>query len=476
MLTLDQLTYILQQDCKLLFAKPILIGVSGGPDSLCLMDYLWKHGYKLVVAHLNHGLRADAEHDANIVRQAAKDRGVPFIYEVIDVSTFAKNRKLSIEEAARIVRYQFLFEKATRLGAQAVAVAHTADDQVETVLMHILRGTGLSGLKGMSYRLLPNFWSDKIALVRPLLGITRDEVVAYCSEYKLSPVFDQTNKDTTLYRNRIRHELIPILESYNPKIKSLLWRMSQIILKDDQVLEQSTDVAWNDCLVEQNQSRITSNVNKLLAYPISIQRRLIRRVISVLKPGLRDIDFSMIERTLKFINHPSRSGKLDLTNDLFLILEGENLTVSNTRELPSRRQYPSLENGPLLIKVPDCVELTSGWRIQTELFENIQGEFNKIVANQDPYQAWVEIKSRRPIFEIRNPRPGDRFQPIGMDSHSVKISDFFINVKVQRRMRRVWPLVCIDDNIVWVPGFRIAYPYRITENTVQAVYLHVFKV
>ena len=472
---LSQLSHILQQDCQLNSTRPVLIGVSGGPDSLCLLDIMWRIGYPLLVAHLNHGLRDEADQDALAVQEAAQVRGLPFILEEADIDAFARSHALSIEEAARKVRYQFLFQQARQHRAQAVAVAHTADDQVETILMHLLRGTGLSGLKGMSYRMYPTPWSNEIALVRPLLGIFRDEVLRYCNEQGLHPVFDRSNLDTTFYRNRIRGELIPTLETYNPGIKSSLLRMSQTLASDDQVLEILTEDVWQNCCIEHVPTGVALKIPTLSAQPVGIQRRLVRRAISDLRPGLRDIDFSAIERALLFLREPTRSEQLDLTNGLRLLREGEKLWIANWQgDLPIG-DWPQIDQTPRQLTIPGCIDLDGNWHLRATYVMDIRKATAQAVDNTEPFQAWIDLWNPEPSLLIRPSNPGDRFQPLGMNGHQVKLSDFFVNVKMPRRVRRNWPLVCLGNDIVWIPGYRISHLHRLTASSTQAVFLQLFK-
>jgi tRNA(Ile)-lysidine synthase len=221
------------------------VGVSGGPDSLTLLHGLFHLGYAVTAAHYNHGLRPDAGSDALHVQQVCVQMGIPFVSAASDVAEFARTEGMSIEEAARTVRYRFLFSEARRLGCAAVAVGHTADDQVETVLMHFLRGAGLAGLRGMQpFGVMPE-WDAELPLIRPMLGVWRADVLAYCREQALEPVIDQSNTDTTYFRNRLRHELIPYLQEYNPRIKEVLWRMSQTAVGDYDVIEDVTSAAWD---------------------------------------------------------------------------------------------------------------------------------------------------------------------------------------------------------------------------------------
>ena len=172
----SSITLIIKDECKLIPDRPVLLGVSGGPDSLTLLVILARSGYPIIAAHFDHKLRKESGAEAEYVRGLSENLGVPFLSGSTDVALLAKAKKWSLEEAARFARYTFLFQEARRVNAQAVAVAHTADDQIETVLMHILRGTGLTGLKGMAYRSSPNEWDDQIPLIRPLLEIGRAHV------------------------------------------------------------------------------------------------------------------------------------------------------------------------------------------------------------------------------------------------------------------------------------------------------------
>jgi tRNA(Ile)-lysidine synthase len=226
---LDKIARILQHEGKLEAQNLLLIGVSGGPDSLCLLHALHALGYHIIAAHVNHGLRPEADEEEQTIKQYAGELGVEFFSCKVDVLSYASEHSNSIEEAGRIMRYHYLFERAEKMGVCAVLVGHNADDQVETILMHLLRGSGLAGLRGMEYRSVPNPWSEHIPLIRPLLSIWREEIVKYLTEHGLKPISDQSNLDTTFFRNRLRHELFPILEKYNPRIRENLQRLGLIL-------------------------------------------------------------------------------------------------------------------------------------------------------------------------------------------------------------------------------------------------------
>src|SRR6266498_1078657 len=248
---LENIDSILSEKCGLRRDRPVIAGVSGGPDSLCLMNVLRKAGYRVIVAHFNHKLRPDSDADANIVEQTAARLNLVSVIESGDVRAYADKEKQSIEEAARFMRYRFLMQQAHRFHAQAVAVGHTADDQVETVLMHFIRGAGLVGLKGMSYRTIIRMFDPEIPVVRPLLDIWREETVVYCAANGFRPRHDPSNASLDFFRNRLRHLLIPTLESYNLRFREALWRTSRSLSTDYEILCDVMDGIWKDCLVQE---------------------------------------------------------------------------------------------------------------------------------------------------------------------------------------------------------------------------------
>src|SRR5512134_2541191 len=261
---LENIQSILQDQCGLRRDQPVVVGVSGGPDSLCLMSVLRKTGYRVIVAHFNHKLRLDADADANVVEQTAARLNLVSVIESGDVRAYADQEKLSIEEAARNMRYFFLMEQARRFKAQAVAVGHTADDQVETVLMHFIRGAGLAGLKGMSYRTILPMFDPEIPIVRPLLDTWREETVVYCAANGFRPRHDPSNASLDFFRNRLRHLLIPTLESYNPRFREVVWRTSQSLASDYEILSHVLDEAWNACVVQEHAGFIVFDSDVLI--------------------------------------------------------------------------------------------------------------------------------------------------------------------------------------------------------------------
>jgi tRNA(Ile)-lysidine synthase len=247
---LEQIYLALENKCLINPDQAIVLGVSGGPDSLCMLESMHQLGYRLIVAHLDHALRPSSVSEREKIEQISERKGLPFIFQREDVASFAQKNRQSLEEAARTLRYRFLLQQAEKTGAQAVAVGHTADDQVETVLMHFLRGSGLSGLRGMDFRSLPNPWSTHIPLVRPLLGIWREEILAFLKQHDLEPNLDESNQDLRFYRNRLRNELIPRLDELNPGLRERIWQTAGIISADDEALDMVVDRIWMKLNIE----------------------------------------------------------------------------------------------------------------------------------------------------------------------------------------------------------------------------------
>ena len=254
--------------CKLTPGARIVAGFSGGADSLCLLHLLKLQQVEVIAAHFNHHLRSEADAEAAACRTTAETWGVPFVEGTGDVQGFSTMHKLSIEEAARILRYRFLFETAKTQTASAVAVAHHADDQVETILMHLLRGAGSNGLAGMQYLSADPLGESDIPLIRPLLGIWRSEIQQYCAEHQLAPLEDATNSDPAYFRNRIRLELIPQLETYNSEFKKHLWQTASIVADENHYLESETEKVLAQTLVKTGNQWALVNASALHDQPL----------------------------------------------------------------------------------------------------------------------------------------------------------------------------------------------------------------
>jgi tRNA(Ile)-lysidine synthase len=469
---LENIESILTEKCGLSRERPVIAGVSGGPDSLCLMNVLRQSGYPIIVAHFNHKLRPDADADANIVEQTAARLNLASVIWSGDVRAFSEEKKLSIEESARILRYRFLMEQARHFNAQAVAVGHTADDQVETVLMHFIRGAGLAGLKGMNYRTVINMFDPQIPIVRPLLDTWREETVVYCATHGFRPRHDPSNASIDFFRNRLRHLLIPTLESYNPRFREVLWRTSRSLAADYEIIAELMDEVWKECVVQETEEYIAFDSNMLGKQSVGLQRNLLRRAMERLQPDEADVSYSTLERAAGFITVSTQRARMDLSGDLHLLRDGILVyVVTGNATLPVERwpQMPD-ESSTIPLKVPGSLSLSGGWKLTCERWNIASLAMEQAKSNDDPFQAWLDANSLSDALELRVRQDGDRFEPFGMDGHEMKLSDFFINAKLPQRARDRWPLLCMGQKVVWVPGYRPAHSFRLTESTRQALY------
>jgi len=439
---------------------------------LCMLDILYRLEYRLIVAHFDHSLRPDSGSEAEFVSWIAGQMDLQFVHGKQDVSRFADQNKLSIEEAARYTRYTFLIQQSKSLGAQAVAVGHSSDDQVETILMHFLRGSGLDGLRGMPYRSLPNAWSKHIPIVRPILELSRKQIIAYNESHNLTPIFDHSNLDTTIFRNRLRHELIPNLASYNPQIKRSILRMANTIQEDYWIIEDAVCSKWDRSVLEIDTDYIALDYPYLRIQSLGMMRRLIRRAVEHLRPGLRDVDFEAVKIATDFIRTPSKSGQADLISNLFLLVEGDRLWISKwSAELPLV-MWPQLrDDAESELQIPGYLNLSNSWRVEVQISSDPAHCIKQAQSNKDRFQVWLDGDRVKSSLKFRSRCPGDRIQPYGMHGQSVKISDLMINHKLPRRARDHWPLLVSGEDIIWVPGTQIAHNFHVGSSTQSVIHI-----
>lgn len=474
---IELLRTILQYKCGLETYRPVVTGVSGGPDSLVLLDILYHFSYPVIVAHLNHLIRPEGEREASLVQKFAIERNLPYVIKKADVPAYASEHNLSIEEAARAIRYGFLFNLANERRAQAVVVGHTADDQVETVLMHLLRGTGLGGLKGMSYSALPNPWSEDIPLVRPLLGIWRSDILAYIHEHGLQPAEDLSNLDVSYLRNRVRHELIPLLETYNPGIRRQLWRTADIVKGDVSIVQNVIDKVWKNCLEETGRGYLSFRITDFREQEESIQRHLLVKSIRYLQPGVWDIDYGMIDRCVQFVASAKDGAQTEISKDLRMFLELDILWMATREtEVPSRSDWPQIaEQLVANLGIPGPITLPSGWKFVASQPVAIDKFHDQYLDNADPYKVWIDADLVVEPIILRGRVSGDRIKPLGMANKTVKISDLMINLKIPKRARKNWPVLCDAKGVIWVPGLRMSNRVRVRPNTRRVIQFSVSK-
>lgn len=465
----------------LLPEETVVVGVSGGPDSLCLLHVLnclcSEYRIQLHVAHLNHRIRgSEADADAAFVARLAEEWGLPCTVEARDVPALARERKLSLEEAARRTRYAFLAEVAERVEAQRIAVGHNADDQTESVLMHWLRGAGLAGLRGMlpaislsDYRLSPSPYP--FTLIRPLLEVTRAEIEAYCAEHNLQPRFDLSNLDTTYYRNRLRHELIPYLESYNPGIKEVVRRSARVIADDYAYLKAELDRLWPQVVVSESDSVIKFDLAAWRSLPTSFQRSTLRQAIHRLRRSLRNINWVHVEDALVALLEKPAGTQVTLPQGLMLTMSYQTFTVADEGYVELPTDLPLLAVDSLPLAVPGTTRLPESlWYVEARLLSRSKLPLGW-EDNPDPWRAFLDHDVTGSELVLRRRQPGDRFQPMGLGGGQTTLREFMINVKIPAQWRPLLPIVASPRHIVWLAGWRVDERARITESTKRVLHL-----
>ncbi len=466
---------VLKEDCGLNEPVHLIAGVSGGPDSQSLLHLLVNSGMEVTVAHFNHGLRPEADADEQAVRAMALELGCHFVRGSADVRLIAAEQKQSIETAARKARYRFLFDQAVEIHAAGVAVGHNADDQVETLLLHLLRGSGLDGLRGMRFRsFLPEFSAD-IPLLRPLLSYWRTDILEYCRQQNLRPLMDATNQDVKYTRNRIRQELLPELQTYNPQVKQRLWTLSQVAGGSLDALEDLVESSYQTACREEGQGFVALNGGILEGFQSGMIELVFRRAARRLEPEPEDLTWERLRIAGRAVLDHKHNGKIDLADDLSVVYCQERvyLAVNGTQIVES--SWPAfLSDKKATLPVPGQVELANGYviRIEQELVN--QADSLRYVQS-DPNQAWLDGGTIENILNVGPAGAYRRFQPLGMDSGSLSLGDYFTNKKLPRPARAIWPVVADDERVVWVPGYAPAHSSRVTTQTHSILHLHLIR-
>ena len=441
----------------------IVVACSGGPDSTALLRSLHRlrpfHNLSLHVAHLNHDFRgAEADHDAAFVQLLADGLGLPCSIDKQDPIAYQRSRNVSsFEQAAREMRYSFLQSVASTVGASAVALGHTSDDQAETVLLHILRGAGIQGLRGMAE---VSHWpwptdGNGLLLFRPLLDASKAATAAYCRELGQTYREDSGNYLWRFTRNRVRLDLMPRLaRDYNPRVQDALLRLSRIAGDDSDFLDGELDSRW-DGIATIEETGVFLDAVALAALHPALQRRAMRRAYSIAAGDSRALGENHLDALLGLVQNRRGGRGLDLPRGVNARIEANVLRIFRRDE---RRRAPSLPR-EYSIRVPqkdgETVEFEAdGWRLSMRLGTPPALEDSEAL----PGQRFTAILKRDVLGDevtLRTRRPGDRFQPSGMTG-TKKLQDFFTDAKVPRDQRDSVPLLVCQRGIAWVVGHRAA--------------------
>ncbi len=447
----------------------VLVAVSGGADSLALLYALHTLRQQLRchlhVVHLNHRLRPEADTDADFVRQHAEHLNLPCSIQQVDVFRLAKQWKLSLETAGRRARYQFYDFVCSETDATKVALGHHQDDIAETVLMNLIRGSGSTGLKGITP-------VRDLKFIRPLIGFTRQQIEAFLTSIDVVPRHDATNTDTRYLRNRIRHELIPRLENdYNPNIKAALSRTANILGVESEYLDTIACTAFEACQIQASQKTIILDRGKFRQHHLALQRRILRQSVSKMLGAVNDLYFAHCDAILNLIEGDAPNAVLPLPNGLQfrrayqqIIFERKTIKIGNF-------SYPINTVGKTSITALNAeINAALGNVTPGRTPAPPNGKFEAIFDYQKLRKVFAEPFSETIPLTLRNRRQGDRFQPYGMQGRK-KIKDFLIDAKVPRHERDNIPLLVCSDVILWVVGYTTSDSFKIEPHTQHYLYL-----
>ncbi len=413
----------------------------------------------LVVAHLNHCMRPEAGIEEAAVKNIAETWSLSFESRAVDVRRLKSVKGISEEEAGRMARYSLLFDTARKYGASKIALGHHFDDQAETVLLNILRGTGVDGLAGI----LPVYKRGGLKLIRPLLCLRRREIETYCQENDLKTYTDSSNLETDYTRNKLRLELIPRLEEdYNPRIREALSGLAALAYDDRQFLQALARKKYLD-LAGFGRQEVFFNRKVLCSLPPAISSRILRIAHKRYAPG-KELSRFHFEKIIELAESEKTTGQITLPGGVLLSLSQGQLFI--TAGLQKEEEAPAEKTVP----VPGKTYLPGGSVIEAKIIDR-----SELSWPPSRYQAYLDYQALPPgELAVRTRWPGARFHPQGSEGGK-KLKDFLIDHKIPRHRRDQVFLVTAGSTIVWVVGLRIAHPYRVTGQTKTVLQLEFKK-
>ncbi len=427
----------------------ILLGFSGGPDSVFLFHNLIKLkeiiNFNLYASHINHMYRGkDADHDENFVRSICEKYDIKYFVKRKNATEYAEELKLTEEEAGRILRYDFFRENLKEVGGGKIAVAHNLNDQAETVLQRIIRGTGIDGLSAMS------FINNDI--IRPMLNVTRSEIEKYLHDNKYEFCIDITNSQDIYGRNKIRLNLIPYLEkNFNLNIQNTLYRMTETMEKDKKIIEKYIETRFKEILHKQNENEIFLDLKKLKCMEYFETGRIVRKAIEMLKGNTNNLEMKHIDYVNDFIFTKNTGKTINLSEGIIAEISYNNLIIRKNIEITENFKYNICIGTPLYIKE---ISKTILLRI-LDISEYDLKDKKTVSLDYDLIEGMIFIRNRI---------NGDSIIPCGMTGNK-KIKDIFIDLKIPKEERNRKIIIVDDNNILWVEGYRIHNNYKVSHAT-----------
>lgn len=439
----------------------IVVGVSGGPDSICLLHVLNEIGNELHIniaaVHINHCLRGkDADEDEAYVKEFCRKINVEFYSKRVDVNKLSEKLNISCETAGRKARYDFFSEIMKKTGANKIAIAHNANDVAETILMRIMRGTGLEGLIGIK-PVRENIY------IRPLINITREEIENYCKENKLVPRIDKTNLQNIYSRNKIRLELIPyIRENFNSDIVNVLNRMSNSVASDNDFLMKISHEKYEKYCDNRKEKVIISR--EAFSEHEAVLSRIIREALSYVNGNLNNFDKMHIMQIIKL--QKQSTGKLIiLPNDIMVVNNYGCIEVKKRKEDNDKNHnkvFPICEG---INVFPDL-----NLKVTTDIIDI--SDFKFCLMEKSDHIKYFDYDKIKNNINMRFRQEGDRFSPLGMNG-SRKLKDIFMDMKIPKDERYKIPLLCSGEDIAWIIGYRISEKFKIDSNTKKIMEINI---
>lgn len=438
----------------------VLAAVSGGPDSLAMLEILAKLreelGYDLKVVHLNHQIREEAGAEAEFVRQFAAARGISAVVLEYDIPELLAEEGGSLQEQAREVRYRLFRQVAAEVGAQKIALGHHADDLAETVLMRFLRGAGLEGLVGFTPQSRGN-------LIRPLILTTREEIEEFCAAEGLAPCYDPSNAKPVYVRNRVRLELLPFLErEYNPHLRKELVQMSQILADENTILAEYSKEMFDEVILQEDQEVLTFKFLLLSKKNPAILRRILRLGMEKLKGDKKNFYFLHYLQMEELILHGA-PGKMIYLPDGYVLYRGY-----ETVRLGKAEAIAGQALGRYLLKIPGEVYLQ-----EVDMWIKAEVREGPYIVSGD--QAAFDAALLGKALLVRSREPGDWFYPLGLTGKK-KVKDYLIDAKVDRLERELVPIVTtLEGTVVWILGHRLDNRFKVMPTTQETCVLTILK-
>jgi len=462
---LEKVRRTLKKYNMLNFKDRVFVGVSGGPDSVALLHTLYRlreeFGIVICVGHFNHMFHQEFSKNAKeFVKSLAEELGLPYILREVDVPEYMKRKRLSPEEAARELRYDFFNEEAKRCNANKIATGHTADDQAETVLFRIIKGSGSRGIRG-----IPPVRDNKF--IRPLIDLNRKDIEDFLKRNNIKYLLDPSNIEPIYLRNKIRLELIPILKKeYNPNIIEALNNLSYILAVEDDFIEGILEDISNEILCIKENNRIEIDISSFSKHPLVIQRGLIRRGIELLNKEIKGVSFKHISDILQLLDKNVSGKSLNLPKGLVVRKEYNKLIFTK-----NEKDNFECVNYNYNVKVPGEISIQIGKFSYRFIF--VVKEIEKVSIDfENKNIAFLDFDKTGEVFVIRNRRPGDKFHPLGMKGKK-NLKEYFIDEKIPKRERDTLPLIAKNSNILWVTGKRISEDVKLTERSEKALMIEV---